>query len=447
MSKNSHGGTSSNSKNIYEIIYPELEDDRVCSEIRDQACREAPHNYFWNLCSGMASKLAEQLASPSIVLTWILAALGAPHAAIGLLQPAKEVGSMFPQLIVAGKIRAFKKRKLIWSAAACFQGLCLLVIYLLTFSNADQLTWPIILAIFFLFSVGSGVASVAFSDVLGKTIPKGARGSLLGMRGMLGGTLSLMAAIMIHFYLKESSPIHHYAYLILFASFLWFVSSLCFYQIDELEGETEGGKNAIHQLSTGFKLLKQDRGFLSFLISRTYLLSITLSIPFYTLHARELGQSPLLQMGGLIFALSLSQILSSPFWGKFSDITANKVMSASGLIALASGLIAVVVELLRHADGIGPEVAAIIYLFVFFGLGMAQAGARIGRKTYLVDYAPNKERPLYVAMANTWMGMMTILGTGLGVLSDRFGLTETLYFILVLNLLGVLSSFRMREIK
>lgn len=435
------------SSKVYELIYPELEDDRVCSDIKDSACKEAPHNYFWNLTSGMASKLAEQLASPSIVLTWILAGLGAPYVAIGLLQPAKEVGSMFPQLIIAGKIRAYKVRKFIWSSAAAFQGLCLLIIFGLTITALDRLSWPLILVTFFLFSIASGVASVAFSDVLGKTIPKGARGSLLGMRGMLGGVLGLMAAVFIHFQLTRESPIEHYAYLILIAAVLWFISSFCFSQIDEDKGETQGGKSALSQLKSGLKLLKQDRGFLIFLISRTYLLSITLSIPFYTLHARKLSESSLLQMGGLIFALSLSQILSSPFWGKFSDIAANKVMFISGLMALISGAIAITIERAASAGLIESKLMAGIYLVVFFGLGMAQAGARIGRKTYLVDYAPTKERPLYVAMANTWMGIMTIAGAGLGFISDSFGLTETLYLILALNLLGLLSSMRMPEIK
>ena len=36
---------------------------------------------------------------------------------------------------------------------------------------------------------------------------------------------------------------------------------------------------------------------------------------------------------------------------------------------------------------------------------VAQAGVRLGHKAYLVNAAPAAERPLYVALANTLIGM------------------------------------------
>lgn len=70
--------------------------DRVCDAIPDEQCTAVPGNYLRNLANGSATKLAEQLAGPNLVLPWLLAATGAPAAVIGLLAPVRQAGAMLP---------------------------------------------------------------------------------------------------------------------------------------------------------------------------------------------------------------------------------------------------------------------------------------------------------------------------------------------------------------
>ena len=60
----------------------------------------AARSYLLNVANGACTKLAEQLASPGLVLPWLLGAIGAPAGLAGLLMPVKQAGSLAPQLLV-----------------------------------------------------------------------------------------------------------------------------------------------------------------------------------------------------------------------------------------------------------------------------------------------------------------------------------------------------------
>jgi len=73
-------------------------EQRLCEAIPDQACREVPRNTSLNILNGACTKLAEQLASPGLVLTWLFGFLGAPPVMAGWLEPVKQTASLLPQL-------------------------------------------------------------------------------------------------------------------------------------------------------------------------------------------------------------------------------------------------------------------------------------------------------------------------------------------------------------
>ncbi len=114
----------------YEILT--IDDERACRDIPDSACREAPGNFFLNAGNGALTKLAEQIASPSLVLPWLLGAMGAPASLSGFLVPLSKSGSLMPQLLVSSRIRKYSRRKYFWVAAGYTQALSLLLMIPLT---------------------------------------------------------------------------------------------------------------------------------------------------------------------------------------------------------------------------------------------------------------------------------------------------------------------------
>ncbi|TVQ34070.1 MAG: hypothetical protein EA376_00790 [Phycisphaeraceae bacterium] len=219
----------------------EGDEGRACADIPDEACVEAPRSFLLSALSGACSKLAEQLASPGLVLPWLMTAVAAPVGLIGLLAPIKEAGSLLPQLVVSGRIRRVAVRKWVWVGAGVVQASALALMALGAWALEGAAAGWAVVGTLVIFSVASGVASVAFKDVTAKTIPKGRRGQLLALRASLGGVLVLAAGVVIRIWIGEREDAAPYVGLVLIAAALWVVAAILFAMIGETAGETDGG--------------------------------------------------------------------------------------------------------------------------------------------------------------------------------------------------------------
>ncbi|HLS69283.1 MAG TPA: MFS transporter [Kiloniellales bacterium] len=427
------------SERLYGILTGDGPEDRACASIPEAACTAVPRNYLLNLANGACTKLAEQLASPGLTLPWMLAALGVPASLLAFLSPIKQVGSLLPQMAVAAQIRRLQRRKWAWVAAGVVQGLLLLAIIPAVVFLQPLAAGLVTLLLFTLFSMASGAGSVAFQDVTGKTIPRGRRGRLLAHRAALGGALTLITALGLRFWLGESEDFRPYLWLILIAGLLWLLASLLFGRIEEEPGAGEGGRNMLAEVRLGFGLMRRVQGFRRYLAARVALTSVEVGMPIFVLHAHGLTQGAG-ALGTFIVAVGLANILSSPIWGRLSDRTARRVMVFSGLLGAAAALLALAVGLLAAGD-----IPPLLYAPAFLLLGIAEAGARLGRKTYLVDAAPADERPLYVAFSNSLVGIVALLLGGLGILADVAGPAAALLLFAALALAGAWLAAAMPE--
>jgi hypothetical protein len=421
----------------YELLT--IEDDRACRDISDSACREAPGNFFLNAGNGALTKLAEQIASPGLVLPWLLGAMGAPSSLSGFLVPLNRSGSLVPQLIVSSRIRKYPKRKFFWVASGYVQALALMLMIPLVLFVGGVWGGIGILALLAVFSIASGVASVSFKDVMAKTIPKGKRGTLLSIRATVGGALALAAGAWLTLTAGEDEPILFYAGLLAVAAALWFAATTLFAFIREEAGATDGGRSAIEEARNGWRILLEQRGFRNFVIARSLLLGVPLVVPFYSLFARELGAG----LGGLglfVMANSLAMVLSSYFWGRMADQSSKKAMGWGGLIGVAAALIALSLGWWLDMGYTSWWLAAIIFI-----TGFAQAGTRLGRKTYLVDGAPEKERPLYVAVSNTLVGIIFLGSALVGLLAGLIGVQGVIAAFMLMMLAGSVMAFRLPD--
>ncbi|MBD3648128.1 MAG: MFS transporter, partial [Pseudomonadales bacterium] len=65
------------------------EDARGCEDIPDSACKHQPRNFFAWLVANSLAKVADELSSARMVLTWLMGALGAPATFVGFLVPIR----------------------------------------------------------------------------------------------------------------------------------------------------------------------------------------------------------------------------------------------------------------------------------------------------------------------------------------------------------------------
>ncbi|MCC5876283.1 MAG: MFS transporter [Candidatus Sumerlaeia bacterium] len=423
----------------YDVIAGE-DDDRSCESIPDSACKDVPASFFLNVGNGTCTKLAEQIASPGLVLPWLLAAIGAPIYLAGLLVPIRQAGAMGPQLIIAGAIRGFSRRKFFWVGAGLVQGIALAaMIPAVLYLPPHAAGWAIV-SLLAIFSVASGVGSVSFKDVVAKTIPKGRRGRLLAIRASLGGALATAAGLSLRVW-GDDEGTNLYVILLGVAAALWIVGAFLFAAIPEPAGVTDGGRSALREAIAGWKILGEQRGFRHFIAARSLLaLGVALSTPFFALLVHNETSGNLASLGIIVAATSIASVISSPFWGWMSDRSSRQVLIAAGCIGCVTAVVAVL--LIPHLGGVFQTV---LFSVIFVALGLSQAGNKLGRKTYLVDGAPEKDRPTWVAVANTIVGLVTLAASGLGLIAEWITPSGLILVLACFTALGVFFAWLMPE--
>jgi MFS family permease len=116
-------------------------------------------------------------------------------------------------------------------------------------------------------------------------------------------------------------------------------------------------------------------------------------------------------------------------------------MIVAAVMAAGAGVFALAIDLL-------PDDWNYSYIFAvaFLLIGFSQAGIRMGRKTYLVDYAPKDKRPLYAALGNTIVGAVALAGSALGLVVQFLGLGAVIALLIVLALVGALICRSLPEL-
>lgn len=396
---------------------------------------KATRAYLLNVANGACTKLAEKLAGPDLVLPWMLGAIGAPSGIAATLMPAKQAGSLLPQLMISGWIRTCAQRKWVWVAAGAFQALCLAaMVAAALWLPAGPAGWSIV-GLLLAFSIASGCGSVSFQDVTPKTIPSGARGRMLANRSAIGGAFALATGAWLSFGINGTEAVAPLLLLVGAAAVLWATAALLFAGIPEEKSEPGEGRDPIEEVRLGLALVREVKGFRRFLATRSALLSIEMATPIYVLFAQNQAGATLGDLGLYMVASGLAAVLSSPFWGAFSDDSARKVLTISALLGVVAAAAALALPVL-----VPDDMRHWAFAGVFLILGMAVSGVRLGRKTYLADGAPEDERPLYIAFSNTAAGIVAVGFMGLGIVAEATNVATTVVVLGALSALGFVLS-------
>ena len=427
-----------------ESVYERLAADdegRVCKAIPDQACREVPGNFLRMLLANAASQVADSVASAKTTLPWLLMHLGAPAWMTSLLVPIRESGSMLPQLFLGAAVRGLAVRKWIWVGCALVQAACLAALgWAALHLRGDGAGWAV-LGVLVVFSLARAGCSVAYKDVQGKTIPKTRRGRLSGWIAAIAGALAMLVGLGLGL-LPEGASSSQMAGLLGLGALAWALAAWLFAGIREFGGATEGGVSGSDTIVQQLALLRDDAPFRRFVLARALAMGSSLAAPFYVALARDaLGQA-LTLLGVFIAIEGLAGLVSSPVWGRMADRSSRQVFAtASAMAAVLSMLVAA----WSWWTPQGPA-SAWFYPIAFFALGIAHAGVRLGRKTYLVDLAEGDKRTAYVAVSNSVIGVLLLATGALGALAATWSVAGTVMLLGLAGLAGAWMSLRWQEV-
>lgn len=439
-------------RELTEKLYGYLaedEDARVCKDIPDEACDTQPKAFVYHLIALSLTKLGDALVSARLVLPWMLSALGAPSAFISALVPLRESLALLPQLIIAQQLRQTPLRKWFWVFGSVGQALALLGMLVSVLVLREQaLGWAVVLLLT-LFSIARGVCSVASKDVQGKTVSKTRRGRLSGLAATIAGSLSVLTALVVLFApqlfpasLNDGDGLL-FAALLGLGCILWLGAAFVYAQIPEIPGATSGGGNAIVEALKSLQLLWREPAFGHFVLTRALLVSSAFAIPFIVIMIQRSGDAGLTGLGGLMLASGLAGMLAGRFWGRWSDRASHQVMAAAAALAVID-MAAVLALFLWAPQWLAQSWLAAALIFV---AAVAHHGARVGRKTYLVDMATQENRAAYTAVSNTVIGVLLLFGIGLGAVDAYFGVEAVMLVLIGLGSAAAVQALKLANVQ
>ncbi|WP_102796090.1 MFS transporter [Bowmanella denitrificans] len=406
----------------------------------DPCQRPYASRHFNLICSSLVlTKLGDLLASPKLVLTWLLGSAGVSPAIISLLVPIRESGSLIPQLAIGNWVSRFARRSWLWQWGSFCQGLCVALMALTLQLGSGDAAGLAVLGLLALFSLARGLCSVTIKDLQGKLIKRSQRGRLSGFATSIAGGLTLLVSL--YFFAPTSAPQQPvYLWLLVIAALLWLGACALFVGLNEADGETRHAANSTGLIQRAAELLTTDKVFRHFVVSRALLMGSALAGPFLLLLAQQQHH------GAHTFALfllasAMASSLSATVWGLMADTSSRRVMMLGG--TLAGSCCLAVWTCQWQTQGLSDWLYALFYLLLM----MAHEGVRIGRQTYLVNMAEGVKRTDYVSLSNSVIGVLLLLAGALTAALATWSVTSTVLVLGLLTLGGAFSTWRMSEVE
>lgn len=406
-------------------IYGTLTDDG------GDASRREARDGLRHMLSLSMTKVADGLISPKLVLAWIMQAIGAPAALVGLLVPIREAGALLPQVLLAGPVERMAHRKWVWVVGSLGQGVAAAGIALAALTLGGWTGGLVICGLLAMLAVSRAACSVSYKDILGKTVEKTRRGAVKGVAGSASSAAVLIfALLLLSGLLQEVTPL---AIAVGIAALLWLAGALLFSRLEEAASEPSD-REGLHLAP-----LREDPQFRRFVAARGLLTATALAPPYLVL--LDDGGGALQKLGALLLASAAAAFVSSYVWGRLSDRSSRRVLILAGLAGALAMVLAVAAALAGWTGAIW------VTPVILFGLQIAYQGVRSGRSTYLVDMAPEDQRASYAALANTAIGLLLLVAGGFGGALAVIGPEAALAGFAVLSALGAMVAAGLNEVE
>jgi len=345
------------------------------------------NNFLWHAAF---LALASSFMDVDTIMPSMLGAAGGKALQMGILVTIMVGGSSFSQILFAPFLhnKRYKKKFLligIYARVLALSGLALLFLFFKQFSNLAKI-WAVLLLVS-LFSFSGAFANISYTDILGKSVKKEKRKSLLSLKQVVSATGVFVSAIIARKLLSIYNIPLNYSILFLFAAVFLAIASLGFWRLKEVKGRSE----YVHDLRQFFSFMKKEikqnqklRTFL--LIINTLGISRSL-LPFLILFAKEfsvkvfLGNLLMIKVTGGILMGFLLFHFSKKF--RYSHTFYIVVLLSIGLLPFAF---------------FSQNLPWLFYIAFFLG-GISFAAYSITINGVLLEITDNENRAMYTGLA------------------------------------------------
>ena len=381
---------------------------------------------FWKIAGAGAMFQAGSSAvdSATIVASLVNHLTGNVYA-VGAASAVLRLGWLLPQLIVGLLAVPSARRMPFYVVGAFGRAICLaLIALLLAVAGTGASAWTAVgfLLLWTLYAFVSGIVAVPYNDIVGRSIPSGARSRMLAWRFFGGGLVALGVAAVVHRLLASGSILTAYALIFALAAALMLVSSIAFVSAGEppVPPKTEEPSRRLRVfLKGGLEVLRSNARFRFFLYTQWLGGATLLALPFYVVAATGVGLRAA-DVGILLGAQTAGALTSNPLWGRIGDRLGKlKLLQAVGALRLVPPLGALAI---LAASGSASWWTLPAFIALFFAVGALINGMTIGYLGYLMEISPNDRRPAYSAYFNALVSPAALLPVVGATVADMLSL-------------------------
>lgn len=253
----------------------------------------------------------------------------------------------------------------------------------------------VILTMSFLFLWGlfSGPQGVAFQYLLAKGIPISRRGRLQAWRNFCGGAISALLSYFAGRYLLEHNVFGNgYATTFLLAFALTSLGLTAFRLLfrEPIPPTVRPRMPMLARVKEFPALLRSDRGFLYFMIARTFAIAGRVAAPFFIVYASTVIHVTGTVIGVLSLVYLGADTLTNLAWGYGADKYGFKSTFVGALLFWIAAA-----ALIMNAHGLG--VIAVAY----FLSGVANAGYQLSAQNIVLEFGHRDDIAMRLALSNT----------------------------------------------
>jgi MFS family permease len=324
---------------------------------------------------------------------------------------------LLPQIIAANYVGSKERKKpwIITLALIARPAYLILGITTLVVGNTSPL---LLLVVFFaaeaIFSSLDGLGTVAWLDVLRKSIPPQKRGRFYGTAQALSGLFSVAAGAIVARVLGPGGPPFPQNYGVVFLSCfaLMMISLVAFLflkePIEDAHREREPWRVYLPRMMQLLRAHEQFR-----LVNGVRLLTALggLAIPFYVVHATDVLGLGSESIGLFVSAQVLGGLIASLAMGYLNERSGSKIVTQ---LTTALNMITPMLALGIHYFPLPEAIAAYGYAMLFLLIGATYAGYMQGFMNFVLEIAPQGETPAYIGLHNTLGGTVIFIAPLLG---------------------------------
>ena len=394
-------------------------------------------NHIKNILHGFFLSIGTTIAEPSTILPLIVNYFGGSSLLVGFFAALLRGGAVLIQLFAAFQSQTYElmlpylRRVFLVRFIAWFSiGVAIIVLG----TDSPNLTLFSIGLGLFVFSFSAGFGAIYFKDIIGKIFSPKFRGKTMSYRQFFSGLGGLISGAMAGFIIESFEEPYSFGYLFIISAFIMGFGYLAFGSIDEPKKEEVATKEKSFKdfLHNSLNLLKSDKQLQAQL--KTFFLGYgyLISLPFIILHAQEKIGLDGLAIGSLITAQMVGAMLSNFLWARLSGAGLNRLTAQ---VAITFQITAITLAIFASSLE--------IYMLLFFLIGAAIDGSRIASGNLILDLAPPKKRPVYMALQINILSLALFFSI-LGGVILQFSSYSVLYTITLLMLFTSLGfSFKL----